>query len=351
MKKLLALLLAVFCMVSVLAGCGSSNPPAESQAPAESEAPAESAAPAADPIVIKLAHMNADTHAASVALQQFKEDIEADTNGAIVIDLYGNSVLGGENEVEQMVELGTVDASLLMGMGYWQGMDERVAVDEMPFLFKSKENARNAYDGEFGDRLKEIIHECSGLTVVNFWESGLRHYTNNIRPINVPEDVPGIKFRSYQGPYRMAMFKALGVDAVPISMSELFTALQQGTVDGQENPLSTIVASAFCEVQKYLTLSGHIYNTATLCFNTDLWNSLSPEYQEIISTRAAEASAYCRQLMDENEEALIQTCKDAGMEVNELDKDAFRTALQPVYDMYIEACGDDLIVLAEQYNK
>ena len=105
--------------------------------------------------------MNAETHPASIALQKFKEDVAAASNNTIIIDLYGNSVIGGENEVEQMVEDGSMDASLLMGMGYWQGMDPRVAVDEMPFLFSSKENARNAYDGEFGEMLKGIIHECS----------------------------------------------------------------------------------------------------------------------------------------------------------------------------------------------
>lgn len=211
MKKILALVLALMMILSLCA-CGQT---AEKPAADNATEPVEAAA---EPITIKIAHMNAETHPASIALQKFKEDVAAASNNTIIIDLYGNSVIGGENEVEQMVEDGSMDASLLMGMGYWQGMDPRVAVDEMPFLFSSKENARNAYDGEFGEMLKGIIHECSGLTVVNFWESGFRYFTNNIRPIYTPEDVPGIKFRSYQGEYRMAMFKALGVDAVPIAM-------------------------------------------------------------------------------------------------------------------------------------
>lgn len=347
MKKILALVLALMMILSLCA-CGQT---AEKSAADNATEPVEAAA---EPITIKIAHMNAETHPASIALQKFKEDVAAASNNTIIIDLYGNSVIGGENEVEQMVEDGSMDASLLMGMGYWQGMDPRVAVDEMPFLFSSKENARNAYDGEFGEMLKGIIHECSGLTVVNFWESGFRYFTNNIRPIYTPEDVPGIKFRSYQGEYRMAMFKALGVDAVPIAMNELFTALQQKTVDGQENPLNTIVASAFCEVQKYLSLSGHIYNTSTLVINTDLWNSLTAEQQEIISTCAADASKYCRELMDENEQSLLEKCKEAGMEINEVDKEAFREALQPVYDLYASQAGADgekLIAMAQEYNK
>lgn len=349
MKRILALILTLVMALSFCA-CGQQ---AASEKPAENSAAVDEA-PAADPITIKIAHMNAETHPASIALQKFKEDVAAASNNTIIIDLYGNSVIGGENEVEQMVEDGSMDASLLMGMGYWQGMDPRVAIDEMPFLFSNKENARNAYDGEFGDMLKDIIHECSGLTVINFWESGFRYFTNNIRPIYTPEDVPGIKFRSYQGEYRMAMFKALGVDAVPIAMNELFTALQQKTVDGQENPLNTIVASAFCEVQKYLSLSGHIYNTSTLVINTDLWNSLSAEQQEILSSCAAEAGKYCRELMDENEQTLLDKCVEAGMEINEVDKEAFREALQPVYDLYASQAGEDgekLIAMAKEYNK
>lgn len=349
MKRILALILTLVMALSFCA-CGQQAAP---EKPAENSAAVDEA-PAADPITIKIAHMNAETHPASIALQKFKEDVAAASNNTIIIDLYGNSVIGGENEVEQMVEDGSMDASLLMGMGYWQGMDPRVAIDEMPFLFSNKENARNAYDGEFGDMLKDIIHECSGLTVINFWESGFRYFTNNVRPIYTPEDVPGIKFRSYQGEYRMAMFKALGVDAVPIAMNELFTALQQKTVDGQENPLNTIVASAFCEVQKYLSLSGHIYNTSTLVINTDLWNSLSAEQQEILSSCAAEAGKYCRELMDENEQTLLDKCVEAGMEINEVDKEAFREALQPVYDLYASQAGEDgekLIEMAKEYNK
>lgn len=308
----------------------------------------ENGVPAGDKVVVQIAHGNGTTWPGHIALEHMKQILDEDPDSGITIEIMPNGVLGGDNEVVQQVMLGTVPATLFTGMGFWQGLDERIAIDEMPFFFSTKEEARAAYDGEFGDRCKEII-DATGVTVINFWESGFRHFTNNIRPINTPEDMKGIKFRSYQGEYRMQMFDTLGATAVPMALTEVFTALQQGTVDGQENPLAMIEANKFYEVQKYLSLSGHIYNTAVLVVNPAFWDALTPEQQEAFQNAAAEGSRYCRELMDAQDEELIAKFEEAGVVVNEVDKEAFKEVMQPIYDKYIESCGDELIRLGQQY--
>lgn len=357
-KKKIALGLAMCMGLASVAGCSSPSG-TETQAPAAQEetqaaqegeegGDAAQAADVSDRKVIRIAHANGTTWPGHVALEEMKEVLDSNPDCGVTIEILPNGVLGGENEVLQQVMLGTADGSLLTGMGFWQGIEERTAVDELPFFFQTKEEARNAYDGKFGDRLKEIL-DATGVKTINFWESGFRHFTNNIRPITVPEDMKGIKFRSYQGEYRMAMFDALGATAVPMALTEVFTALQQGTVDGQENPLAMIDANKFYEVQKYLSMSGHIYNTSTLIVNPTLWESLSAEDQQAFQEAAVVGSQECRRLMDEQEEEMLARFEEAGVEINEVDKDAFREALKPIYDKYIEACGDELIVLAQEY--
>lgn len=183
--------------------------------------------------IIKIAHANGTTWPGHQALEKMKAILDENPNSAITIEILPNGVLGGENEVLQQVMLGTADASLLTGMGFWQGIDERTAVDELPFFFQTKEQARNAYDGTFGDRLKEIL-DGTGVKTVNFWESGFRNFTNNIRPIVEPADMKGIKFRSYQGEYRMAMFKALGATAVPMALTEVLRHSSRELLTGRK---------------------------------------------------------------------------------------------------------------------
>lgn len=364
LKKGLAMgLTAILAGTLALGGC--SSKPAGNAAPAVESAVEGSAGEVsadgsgdsvtkaqntADRKVLKVAHANGTTWPGHQALEKMKEILDANPDCGLTIEILPNGVLGGENEVLQQVMLGTADASLLTGMGFWQGIDERTAVDELPFFFKTKEQARNAYDGKFGDRLKEIL-DGTGVKTINFWESGFRHFTNNTRPITEPADMKGIKFRSYQGEYRMAMFNALGATAVPMALTEVFTALQQGTVDGQENPLPMIEANKFYEVQKYLSLSGHIYNTSTLIVNPGLWDSLSESDQKAFAEAAVEGSRECRKLMDEQEADILAKFAEAGVQVNEVNKDAFAEAMQPIYDKYTSACGDELIKLAEEYIK
>ena len=255
-------------------------------------------------------------------------------------------MLGNDTSNLQQVVAGSLDAAMIMGAVIWQGYDGRANVEELPFLFSSYEEAYAAYDGEFGKKLASEVLESQGGHVVGYWDNGFRHFTNNIRPVVEPADMKGIKFRTAESEIRLQMFDCCGTSAITMAFSELYSAMQQGTVDGQENPLSNIVASSFFEVQKYLSLSGHIYNTSVFFFSDNFWNSLTDEQKQIITECSDEAKEFTRRLNQDSEAENLHICKDAGMEVNEVDKEAFIAAVQPVWEMFESKYGSELVDLA-----
>jgi len=296
--------------------------------------------------VLKVAHIFAPTHPAQKGLELFKKLVEEKTSGVVRVDTYHSGVLGGDTEELQQVIAGTLDAAVIMGISIWTGMNPKAAVEELPFLFRDYEMAHNALDGAFGEKLASDVLEPVGIKVLSYWENGFRHFTNNVRPIIVPEDMKGIKFRSAESPIRIEMFKTLGASAVPIAFPELFTALQQGVVDGQENPLAVIESSRFYEVQKYLSLSGHIYNAGVFIVNPKTWERYPDDVKEIIQAAAHEAKDYERKLNGESDTMLVEKLKELGMQINEVDKEAFTAAVQPVWQGFMQKNGSELVDLA-----
>lgn len=340
MKKFISILLCAAMLCCMLAACGS-TPDTTAQTPASSDSTASG-----KQIVIKISHQNTSTHPIQFGLLEFKRLLEEKSGGTMTCDIYDSAVLGNDTSNMQQVIAGSLDAAMIMGAIIFQGYDGRANVEELPFLFDSYEQAYAAYDGEFGEYLARNVLESQGGHVVNYWDNGFRNFTNNIRPIVKPEDMVGIKFRTADSHIRLRMFECCGTSAITMAFSELYSALQQGTVDGQENPLSNIVSASFYEVQKYLSLSGHIYNTSVFFFSDNFWNSLTAEQQEIVSECAKEAATFTRKLNQDTDAENLQICKDAGVEVNEVDKEAFKAAVQPVWDEYIAEYGRDLIDLA-----
>ena len=343
MKKIISVILCVVFVCTMLAACGGSS------APASSTTSTSTASSSTEPIVIKISHQNASTHPIQMGLLEFKRLLEEKSGGTITCDIYDSAVLGNDTSNMQQVIAGSLDAAMIMGAVIWQGYDGRANVEELPFLFDSYEKAYAAYDGEFGAYLAENVLESQGGHVVGFWDNGFRHFTNNIRPVQVPDDMKGIKFRTADSEIRLQMFECCGTSAITMAFSELYSAMQQGTVDGQENPLSNIVASSFYEVQKYLSLSGHIYNTSVFFFSDKFWNSLTDEQKAIITECSNEAKEYTRKINQESEAENLEICKNAGMEVNEVDKEAFIQAVQPVWDKFEATYGRELIDLALKY--
>lgn len=301
---------------------------------------------------MKVAHNQQPSHPVHVALLSFKEEVEAKTNKSVIVDIYPSAQIADDMTAPEQIMLGSLEGAIIMGAPstLFQGTDNPLGyIEELPFLFSSAEDARAAYDGALGEAYRAALKDF-GIDILCYWENGFRNFTNNVRPIVTPEDMQGIKFRIANSDMRRKTFDALNASAIPMAFAELFTALQQGTVQGQENPLSIITSSKFYEVQKYLSLSRHIYNSATFIVNPDFISSLTSEEQKIVQEAAFTARDYMRQLNDEFEVASIEQLKGLGMEVNNIDYDAFVAKVQPVWDEFISKYGSDLIDLAKNPN-
>ena len=347
-NRILALMLALSC---ILCSCGGSKTPASSGA---TPAPAAGQSSAGkDAKVFKISNNQQPTHPVNVALEQFKANVESRTNGSVVIDLYPSGSLADDVTALDQVALGAIEGAIIMNspnilvMGTGDGLGY---IEELPFLFSDAEAARRAYDGDLGKAFTDMCAD-HGIKVVNYWENGFRNMTNNTRPIVTPADMAGIKFRIANSDIRQQTFEVLGANAIPMAFTELFTGLQQGTVDGQENPLSIIETSKFYEVQKYLSLSRHIYNTATFILNPAAYDTLTEEEASIFQEEADAARDYMRQLNDKFEATAVERLKEQGMEVNQIDTQSFIDAVQPVWKSFEENYGRELIDIALSYAK
>jgi tripartite ATP-independent transporter DctP family solute receptor len=244
--------------------------------------------------------------------------------------------------------LQTVNGGLIGG-GSFQSIEPKFGIEALPYAWPTHEAAYKALDGELGKRLLDILAN-KGIVGLAWWENGFRHLTNNKRPIAKPADLAGLKIRVTPDKMRLDTFKVLGASPMPVNFGELYTALQQGVVDGQENPFAIIYSSAFYEVQKYLSLSGHIWGSALLCVNSSVWNQVSPEDQKTILKLAAKWRDVQRRLTVKQEGEFLAKLKEKGMKVNEVDKAAFQKAVQPVWASYEEVFGKDLLDLVRKYG-
>ncbi|HWP51906.1 MAG TPA: DctP family TRAP transporter solute-binding subunit [Clostridia bacterium] len=352
MKKLLALLLVAATSLSMVA-CGNS-------ASSSAAAPASSAITSSDSASVsapdKVYTMNigsavSSANPSSIALQSFKVAVEQRTNGGIKVEVYTDSALGGEADLLEQVTGGSIEGCMQMGAANWESMNPEVDVALLPFLFTSLENAREAWGGEFGKQFATELIEPTGCKVLSIWESGYRHMTNNTRPIVTPADVKGIKFRTNENSMKVAMYDALDASVVIMPFSDVYTALQNGTIGGQENPLSNIYTASLQDVQKYLSLTGHMYDAAPLVCNAAWFNSLPAEYQTVLMEEAATAREV--ELKENDESKYLNLLKQAGMEVNEVDAAAFQACMNDVWQKYISSYerGQYWVDLATSFNK
>lgn len=339
MKKLMTILLAL-AMVFSLVACGGGSKESSGSA---SEKPAEAK-------VLRLGHTYAENTHVHQATLKFQEELAKLSGGTLTVDVYPNSILGTDTEMTEQVRMNTLDMHVSASF-YFQGDYPEACIEELPFLFKNSASWYAAMDGDLGKAIEENILEKAGVHTLAWWGGGFRHFTNNVKPIVEPSDIVGLKFRSASSAMRLAMFENLEAPAISMAFSELFTALQQGTVDGQENPLSTMQGAKFEEVQKYLSLSGHIYQGYPIIINSTVWSGLTEEQQGWVQSAMDAATAYERDASDKAEEDLISYFEEK-MEVNDINYDAFVEAVKPVYDLYASEYGPrEWIDIAQSYNK
>ncbi len=351
MKKASSALFAIVMILCLLlAGCsGGSGLNSTAAAPSGSGSAAPSSPEAK---VIKIGSIYADKHSASIAVMEMKKELEERSNGALTIDYYGNSVLGDDAALVQQTMAGTLDVHMMLGLSAYNQWLPELGIEDLPFVFPDLETARKVYKSGFGEHVAKLVEDKLGLKILAWnWEGGQRHFTNNTRPIVVPDDLKGLKMRVVQNEMRLKALQVLGANPIPMSFSELYTALQQGTVDGEENPLATIDSANLYEVQKYLSLCGYIYNSGFFEASPALIERLTPDELALLTELAVKYGDYQQKLNDENNDKLLQIMKDKGMQVNECNIPAFVEAIQPAFDYYRQTYGGELLDLALSLQK
>ena len=269
-----------------------------------------------------------------VAAEKFAELVAERTNGEYKIEIYPNGTLGGESEMLDSMTMGMLDMGIITS-GPFVNFSAMMGVLDMPYLFATNEEAYAVLDGEIGKELLGSLEEA-GLKGLAYAERGFRNVTNSVRPVTSAADVVGLKLRVMENEVYTATFKALGVNSVPMDWSEALTAMQQGTIEGEENPINVIYSYGLWDYgQKYVTLDRHSYSTAIITMSLDVFNSLDEATQQIFLESAQEAAEYERAWVAEQEAGQLAEIKAHGVEVvEEPDVDSFREAVQGVYDAY-----------------
>jgi tripartite ATP-independent transporter DctP family solute receptor len=277
---------------------------------------------------IKFGHVGSPGSLFDLSANEFAKRANAKLGTKAKVVAYGSSQLGGDSSLMKKLKLGTVDLALPSTV-----MSSQVpmfGLFEMPYLVKSRDHMARIRDEIVFPQMVSVADKA-GYHIIGVWENGFRQITNNKRPIVKPEDLQGIKLRVPEGEWRVKMFKAYGANPSPLALSEVFVALQTGVMDGEENPLAQIYPSRFQEVQKYLSMTGHVYTPAYVTAGAS-WKRLSPDVQKILTDTAIEMQPVVLKMAADLDNELLGKLKAAGMQVNEADKDAFIKASTPIYD-------------------
>lgn len=342
MKKALSLLLALV-MILALVACGD-NTTNDNNNQGESNS--------AETIVLKIGHVEAEDRSTHKALLQFKEELESKTDGRFDVQIFANAELGGDEELCESVAMGTIQMAL-PSTSVLTAYNERIGVLDMPYLFTDSQSAFNALDGALGEQIDEWI-AGNGFVSLGYVYNGPRCTTNSVRPIYTPDDLSGLKIRVMSSPVFIRMYEVLGANATPMSFSELYTGLQQKTVDGQENPPTLIYASGFQQVQKYLTIDNHVHNFLPILTNEAWLNSLSAEDQATLKECCVNMVTNQRNIELADNEDIVAKLEAEGMEVNYLTDEqyqAFVDKVQPMYDEYKAEWGTEIFDLATSFNQ
>ena len=268
----------------------------------------------------------------------FCDEVEKGTQGRYKCQHFANSALGGEREQVEAIQLGTQDLVNTSTGPVGNFVPEMKLVD-IPFLFRDYDHARKVMDGPIGQELSKKM-AAKGLINLAWTENGFRHMTNSKRPLNSAEDAAGLKMRTMENKVHMEGYKTFGILPTPMPFPELFTALQQGTVDGQENPIPVILASKFSQVQKHLSLTGHVYSPAALIMSPAVWNKLSDADKKVFTEAAKKGAAAQRKKVNDDEASGIAQLRSEGMQVVEkVNGESFRKAVGPAYANFAKEFG------------
>ncbi|MEI3102072.1 MAG: TRAP transporter substrate-binding protein [Oscillospiraceae bacterium] len=334
MKKVIALFLTL-AMIFALAACGSQSPSSTSDSGSandSAEAPAEEAA-SDDVIVLQAGHVLTEDSGYHQGLLRWAELVNERTDGHIKIEVYPNSTLGNERDMIEAVQMGMLDITI-PNHAPMANFTDAFNVFDLPFLFANRDEAYAVCDSDFAQGILDSLADIN-IVGISLWENGMRYLANNKLDVVDSSDLAGLKIRTMENTIHIASFTAWGADPTPMAFGEVYTSLQQGTIDGCEIPLETIYQNKIYEVANHITMTGHFYCTAPLLMSFNAWDRLTEEEQQILVDAANEVKPYERQLIKEADEAYYDLMKEEGVIfVDQIDADEWRSAAQSVYDSF-----------------
>ena len=290
-------------------------------------------------LTLRFAHFAQEDHPANIAAQQFASRVEKRTDGAIRIMIFPNNQLGGPPEQAQQIKLGAIDMGLPT-QGQLDKFEKAFGAMPLPFVFDSRDLVFRVLDGPAMTWLAPLA-EAQGFILLRNWDYGFRNVTNSVRPINTPDDVKGLKLRTPPELQIQASMEALGASVQAIAFPELYLALAQKVVDGEENPIAVIYYNKFYETQKHLAMTRHIYNNMIHTVGVNTWKKLTPNQQTIFREESVAAGNLMRKLMADGETDQINKLQAAGMQVTRPDLAPFRALMEPAYKRIATYAGAD----------
>jgi tripartite ATP-independent transporter DctP family solute receptor len=292
----------------------------------------------------KFATQNPKGHPLVTGMEKFAEIVAAKSGGRMKVNLFPGGVLGSDQANVSALQGGTLDM-VVLNSGILASQVKEFGIYDFPFMFATSKEADAVVDGPFGKMLHDKL-AAKGIVGLAYWELGFRDITNSRRAINRVEDIAGLKLRVIPNAINVDWVKALGANPTPLPFPEVYAALDQKAIDGQENPPTVISANKFYEVQKYIVLSHHQYNPQSLIFSEKVWDTLSAADRKILTDAAVEASKYQRQVARDAAGTALEDLKKHGMQVTELsaaELAKFRDAMKPVVAKYSEIVGSDTV--------
>lgn len=302
------------------------------------------AAQAQEAKVLRMSFVNVKEHPHGIGAERFAELVNKKSGGKLTVRLYPGGTLGSDMQIVSSMQGGTIDLSVMVP-GSLAGVDKNFGLFDLPFLFRNAGEADAVLDGPFGAKLIDRLRS-KGLVGLSFWDHGFRNFTTGKKPIVTVDDFQGLKLRVQQIPIYLDMMKALGANPVPLPFPELYGALESHAVDGQENPLTSIVGSRLHEAQKFLSITRHTYNPLVVVGSKKSWDKLSEDERKILVDAANEAKPYQRKVSRDAEAKALETIKAAGLKVNELapaEIDRMRLKVQPVADKFAKDASEAIV--------
>lgn len=284
----------------------------------------------ADKLVLKFGHVGEPGSLFAASAEEFAKRANAKLGDKAEVQVFGSSQLGSDKEMLQKLKLGQITFALPSTV--MSSVAPEFGVFEMPYIIRDREHMKKVQKS-VGAKF-EAAAKSKGYRILAYWENGFRHITNNVRPINKPADLQGIKLRTPKGDWRLKMFKLYGANPTPMAFSDVFTALKTNVIDGQENPYAQIWSAKFQEVQKYLSITGHVYTPAYVLVADAEFAKIPADVQKILADTAAESQAFVYDHAAKLDVDLLEKLKAGGIAVNEADKDAFIAASKAIYDEF-----------------